>query len=57
VSRVEELPYETRYFLVRPDNEQVASSSEQWSPRHARLLLRVKDYRKQTVILFEVGSS
>jgi 4-amino-4-deoxy-L-arabinose transferase-like glycosyltransferase len=57
VSRVEELPYEARYFLVRPDNEQVAESSEQWSPRHARLLLRVKDYRKQTVILFEVGPS
>jgi 4-amino-4-deoxy-L-arabinose transferase-like glycosyltransferase len=57
LARVEELPYDTRYFLVRPDNEQMASSSEQWSPRHARLLLRVKDYRKETVILFEVGSS
>jgi hypothetical protein len=57
VSKVEDLPYEVHYFLVRPDNEEVAASSQQWSPRHARPLLRVKDYRKQTVILFVLDRS
>jgi 4-amino-4-deoxy-L-arabinose transferase-like glycosyltransferase len=54
VSSVEELPYDTRYFLVRPDNEQDAAAMERWSPRHPRPILHVKDYRKQTVIVFVV---
>ncbi|MEP6603519.1 MAG: glycosyltransferase family 39 protein [Spartobacteria bacterium] len=54
VSSIEELPFETQYFLVRPDNEQNALACEHWAPRHAHPVLRVKDYRKQTVILFAV---
>jgi 4-amino-4-deoxy-L-arabinose transferase-like glycosyltransferase len=57
VSTIDELPWETRYFLVRPDNEQSAIASEQWAPRRARPIVRVKDYRKQTVILFELDPS
>jgi 4-amino-4-deoxy-L-arabinose transferase-like glycosyltransferase len=53
-SSVEELPYDARYFLVRPHNEQTALKSEQWAPRHARQVLRVKDYRDQTLVLFAV---
>jgi 4-amino-4-deoxy-L-arabinose transferase-like glycosyltransferase len=56
VSTVEEVPYDARYFLVRPHNEQTARSSEQWAPRHARQVLRVKDYRDQTLILFAVDA-
>jgi 4-amino-4-deoxy-L-arabinose transferase-like glycosyltransferase len=52
VNSLEELPDETRYFLVRPDNEQGAAALERWAPRHPRELLRKKDYRNQTVILF-----
>jgi 4-amino-4-deoxy-L-arabinose transferase-like glycosyltransferase len=55
VSRLAELPSETRYFLVRPDNERDALASEQWLPRRARSILRVTDYRHETVILFVVG--
>ncbi len=54
VSSIDELPFETHYFLVRPDNEQDALGSEQWAPRKAHAILRVKDYRKQTVILFAI---
>jgi 4-amino-4-deoxy-L-arabinose transferase-like glycosyltransferase len=54
VDSIEELPYETHYFLVRPDKEQNALGSEQWAPRRARPMIRVKDYRKQVVILFAV---
>jgi hypothetical protein len=56
VSRLAELPRETRYFLVRPDREQDALASEQWLPRRARSILRVTDYRHETVILLEVGA-
>jgi hypothetical protein len=56
VSTVEEVPYDARYFLVRPHNEQAARSSEQWAPRHARQVLRVKDDRDQTLILFAVDN-
>jgi 4-amino-4-deoxy-L-arabinose transferase-like glycosyltransferase len=57
VSRLAELPSDTRYFLVLPDQEQAAVASQQWAPRHARLVLRVTDYRRQTVILFVVEPS
>ena len=56
VSTVEEVPYEARYFLVRPHDEQTALRSEQWSPRHARQVLRVKDYRDQTLVLFVIDA-
>jgi hypothetical protein len=52
VSSVDELPYEAHYFLVRPDNEQSALESQRWAPRKPRQVVKVKDYRKQTVILF-----
>lgn len=57
VSSVEELPYDTHYFLVRPDNERTAGTSEQWLPHRAHSILRVKDYRDQTMILFVVEGS
>jgi hypothetical protein len=57
VDRLEELPRETRYFVVRPNKEEAAAGSQQWWPRHARSILRLQDYRKQTVILFVVDPS
>jgi 4-amino-4-deoxy-L-arabinose transferase-like glycosyltransferase len=56
VSRVDEIPSDAHYFLVRPDNEETAANSAQWVPRQARAVLRVKDYRKQTIILFVVDA-
>ena len=54
LSSVEELPWETRYFLVRPLHEQSAGQLQKWAPRQVHEVLRVKDYRKQTVIVFAV---
>jgi 4-amino-4-deoxy-L-arabinose transferase-like glycosyltransferase len=54
VSSLEELPYDTHYFLVRPGNEKAARESEEWAPRHPRSILRATDYRKQTIIVFVV---
>ena len=52
VDRVEELPPETHYFLVRAKHEASAASMPQSSGRRARPVLRVQDYRNQTVVLF-----
>lgn len=55
VGRVDDLPLDARYVLVRPDNEQALIASERWAPLHARRVLAVTDYRKQTVILARVS--
>ena len=56
VSRLEDLPNDTRYFLVQPSNERAAEMSEQWAPQHARPILQIKDYRNRKTILFAVQS-
>jgi len=55
VSNVEELPDDTRYFLVQRENEALAAASKKWAPRQTHLLLRLSDYRKREIILFAVG--
>ena len=55
VSTVEELPWETRYFLVRDEDAPKARQEQKWSPRQTRELVTVKDYRNQTVVVFAVG--
>jgi 4-amino-4-deoxy-L-arabinose transferase-like glycosyltransferase len=53
-SRVEDLPRDTHYFLVQPENEHVAGASMQWLPQRPQTILRIQDYRNRKVILFEV---
>ena len=55
VSYVQELPAETRYFLVQADKEAEATTTPRWVPRRAHLRARVRDYRKRELLLFEVG--
>jgi 4-amino-4-deoxy-L-arabinose transferase-like glycosyltransferase len=50
VSRVQDLPANARYFVIRGNKEAAVTSA---SPR-AHLLARVRDYRKRELILFEV---
>jgi 4-amino-4-deoxy-L-arabinose transferase-like glycosyltransferase len=57
LSSMEELPWETHYFLVRPVNEKSALTLQKWAPRQVHSILRVKDYRNQTVIVFAVDSA
>jgi 4-amino-4-deoxy-L-arabinose transferase-like glycosyltransferase len=54
LSSMEELPWETHYFLVRPVNEKTALALQKWAPRQVHSILRVKDYRNQTVIVCAV---
>ncbi|MEY2546833.1 MAG: hypothetical protein QOG48_1950, partial [Verrucomicrobiota bacterium] len=57
LSSVDEVPYDAHYFLTRPHDERKAKTSEQWSPRHARVVKPVTDYRKQTLVLFSLDQS
>lgn len=53
-STIEELPAETRFFLVQQRDEAEASSTRHWGKRQAQLVLRIKDYREREVILYAV---
>ena len=53
VAAVDQLPLNTRFFLVRPENEAAASEATQFSPR-PQLILRINDYRDWRTILFAV---
>jgi 4-amino-4-deoxy-L-arabinose transferase-like glycosyltransferase len=50
VSRVQDLPADARYFVVRRNKEAAVTSA---SPR-AHLRARVQDYRKRELLLYEV---
>jgi hypothetical protein len=54
VRRVEDLPRETRYFLVRPENEGAAETAQQWLPLHPERVLSVEDYRHWKTSLFAI---
>ncbi len=54
VSRVEDLPRDTHYFLVRPENEDRASRAGEWLSGPAQRVLSIRDYRQWRTSLFIV---
>jgi 4-amino-4-deoxy-L-arabinose transferase-like glycosyltransferase len=54
VSRIANLPTDTHFFLVRTELESEAAHAQQWAPRSTHRLARIKESRKQEMILFEV---
>ena len=56
VSSIDELPPDTKFFLVQPENEQEAATTTQWAPGRTQLVLRIIDYRKNEMVLFSVQS-
>ena len=54
VDSLEGVPIRCHYLLVRPGNEQEAVTTRRWSPHRAEVLLRLTDYRKETVILLKM---
>jgi 4-amino-4-deoxy-L-arabinose transferase-like glycosyltransferase len=52
VEGIERVPASARYMVVRPNREAAVGQSERWAPRHAQPVVRVRDYRGETVILF-----
>jgi len=54
--KIDELPPDTRFFLVQARNEREAQTTNRWSPHRAQLVLRIKDYRNHEIIVFTVSS-
>jgi 4-amino-4-deoxy-L-arabinose transferase-like glycosyltransferase len=54
VSRVVDLPGDTSYFLVQPDNENAAVTARQWLPARPHRVLSIQDYRGRRVSVFAV---
>ncbi len=54
LSRVRDVPANARYLLVQPDDEAEALRSEQWLPKRAEAILRLKDYRKKELTVLEI---
>jgi len=57
VSRIEQLPSNTKFFLVQGENEREAETTKHWSHSQPQLVLRIIDYREHEAILFSVPSS
>jgi len=57
VSTIEQLPADTKFFLVQGENEIEAERSKRWSPSRTQLVLRIVDYREHEAILFSVSSA
>jgi 4-amino-4-deoxy-L-arabinose transferase-like glycosyltransferase len=57
VSTIEQLPADTKFFLVQGENETAAEATKHWSPGRPQLVLRIIDYREHEAIIFSVPSS
>ena len=55
VSYLRKLPANAHYFLVQTENEAEATTTRKFAPRHAYPLVRVQDYHKREMIIFEIG--
>ncbi len=55
VSDIENLPRDTRYFLVRTGKEAEALAAQEWAPLRAQPIARVHDYSKREMVLFKVA--
>ncbi|PYK80716.1 MAG: hypothetical protein DME38_02405 [Verrucomicrobia bacterium] len=56
VSTIEQLPTDTKFFLVQGADEEEAQTTKHWSPSRAQMVLRIKDYRENEEVLFSVPS-
>ena len=55
VSYIKNLPRDTRYFLVRTEEESEALVAQKWAPLRAQPIARVRDYSKREMVLFTVA--
>lgn len=52
VSAIDELPSDTKFFLIQPEDEQEARITHHWWPHRPQMVLRIKDYRDREAVLF-----
>ncbi|MEP7071840.1 MAG: glycosyltransferase family 39 protein [Verrucomicrobiota bacterium] len=56
VSSIDELPPETKFFLVQERDEAEGNTTKHWAPRRPQLVLHIKDYREREAVLYSVPS-
>lgn len=56
VSTIEQLPADTKFFMVQGEDEEEAQTTKHWSPSRAQMVLRIRDYRGNEEVLFSVPS-
>jgi 4-amino-4-deoxy-L-arabinose transferase-like glycosyltransferase len=56
VLRLVDLPNDLRYLVTRPEIEPEVEASTKWLPHRATPILRITDYRDQTIVVFRVDS-
>jgi 4-amino-4-deoxy-L-arabinose transferase-like glycosyltransferase len=49
-----DIPNDARFVLVQPENRNAVAESDKWSPRHARDILPIKDYRGRQTTLYRI---
>lgn len=53
-SEVHDIPLDAIYLLVRPQREDEVMESNKWAPRQPHRVLRMTDYRKETILLLRI---
>jgi len=51
---VEEIPTSAVYLLVRPERDHGVWQSDRWAPRRAHGVLKLTDYRKESILLLRI---
>jgi 4-amino-4-deoxy-L-arabinose transferase-like glycosyltransferase len=51
---VEEIPTSAVYLLVRPERDHGVLQSDRWVPRQPRAVLKLTDYRKESILLLKI---
>jgi 4-amino-4-deoxy-L-arabinose transferase-like glycosyltransferase len=51
---IDEVPTDADYLLVRPEREQEVMESNHWAPRQPRRIMRITDYRKESILLLKI---
>jgi 4-amino-4-deoxy-L-arabinose transferase-like glycosyltransferase len=54
-SHVKNLPANTHYFVIQPQNEAEATTAQKFAPRRAYVLARIHTHGQRELILFRVG--
>jgi 4-amino-4-deoxy-L-arabinose transferase-like glycosyltransferase len=52
--KIEDVPADAVYLLVRPKKEREVLESNRWAPRRAHRVLRATDYRGQSILLLKI---
>jgi 4-amino-4-deoxy-L-arabinose transferase-like glycosyltransferase len=54
VEKMDDVPGNAVYLLVRPKKERAVLENNRWAPRHAHPVLLATDYRQQSIILIKI---